>query len=119
LTKKENEKLKGVSRKESLKLILKWAGVEKNDSEQAYGNLGSCCAALGQKDEAIEYLEKSISLNPKYEPAIIHLEMIKNRSVDDLVETFATNDIKSIEYYKEYGGITNEKKSLIEDILKK
>ncbi|MBU0695785.1 MAG: beta-phosphoglucomutase [Bacteroidetes bacterium] len=32
-TEKENEQLKGVSRVESLQLILKWGGLEKNDSE--------------------------------------------------------------------------------------
>nr|MBC7612713.1 beta-phosphoglucomutase [Pseudopedobacter sp.] len=32
-TEKENEQLKGVSRIESLQLILKWGGLEKNDSE--------------------------------------------------------------------------------------
>lgn len=89
----------------------------KNDSEQAYGNLGVCCAALGQKEEAIEYLEKSLSLNPKYEPAIIYLTAIKKSSADDLVKTFSSNDIKSIEYYKEYGNGGNDKKSLINDIL--
>jgi len=89
----------------------------KNDSEQAYGNLGVCCAALGQKEQAIEYLEKSLSLNPNYEPAIIHLELIKNRSSDYLIESFNSNDIKSIEYYKEYGNGGNKKKSLINDML--
>ncbi len=34
LTKKQNEKLKGVSRVESLKLILQWAGVHKTEEEQ-------------------------------------------------------------------------------------
>jgi len=34
LTKKDNEKLKGVSRVESLKLILQWAEVEKSEKEQ-------------------------------------------------------------------------------------
>ncbi|HHH54053.1 MAG TPA: beta-phosphoglucomutase [Bacteroidetes bacterium] len=34
LTKQQNEKLKGVSRVQSLKLILQWAGVEKTEEEQ-------------------------------------------------------------------------------------
>jgi len=34
-TEEENEKLKGVSRVESLKLILSWGGVEKSSEEQA------------------------------------------------------------------------------------
>jgi beta-phosphoglucomutase len=33
-TEKENEQLKGVSRKESLRLILQWGGVEKSPAEQ-------------------------------------------------------------------------------------
>lgn len=89
----------------------------KNNSEQAYGNLGICCAALGQKDQAVEYLKKSLSLNPKYEPAIIHLATIEKRTPDDLIKTFSANDIKSIEYYKEYDSDGNDKKSLIADIL--
>lgn len=32
----DNEQLKGVSRIESLELILKWAGVEKSEAEKAY-----------------------------------------------------------------------------------
>lgn len=35
ITKKDNEKLKGVSRVQSLKLILEWAGVEKSEEEQS------------------------------------------------------------------------------------
>lgn len=35
ITKKDNEKLKGVSRVQSLKLILEWAGVEKSIEEQS------------------------------------------------------------------------------------
>lgn len=34
LTKKDNEKLKGVSRVDSLKLILQWAGINKSEEEQ-------------------------------------------------------------------------------------
>lgn len=34
LTKQQNEKLKGVSRVQSLKLIMQWAGVEKTEEEQ-------------------------------------------------------------------------------------
>ena len=34
LTKEDNEKLKGVSRVESLKLILKWADIEKSEEQQ-------------------------------------------------------------------------------------
>ncbi len=34
LTKQQNEKLKGVSRVQSLKLILQWAGVSKSEEEQ-------------------------------------------------------------------------------------
>jgi len=88
----------------------------KNNSEQAYGNLGLCCAALGQKDEAIKYLEKSLSIEPDYEPSIINLELVKATSEDDLKERFGAPEAKSIDYYKEYRA---SDKSLIKDFLKK
>ena len=91
----------------------------KNDSEQAYGNLGICCAALGQKEEALQYLNKSLSLNPNYEPAMLHLSMIENMSAEEMVESFASNNVETIEYYKEYGDGANQKKSLIGDMLSK
>ncbi|MEA3522562.1 MAG: tetratricopeptide repeat protein [Campylobacterota bacterium] len=91
----------------------------KSDSEQSYGNLGICCAALGQKEEAIQYLNKSLSLNPNYEPALLHLTIIEDMSIDEMVKNFDSNDVETIEYYKEYGDGANKKKSLISDILSK
>ncbi|MDH3348233.1 MAG: tetratricopeptide repeat protein [Desulfobulbaceae bacterium] len=37
---------------------------------QSYGNMGLCYAALGKKEKALELLDKTLELDPKYEPAI-------------------------------------------------
>jgi len=84
---------------------------------QTHGNLGLCCAALGQKEKALEHFNRSLEIDPQYEPSIINKSLINSRSPDELKAYF--RDIKKIEnirYYKDY---EPEKKSLMKRFLEK
>ncbi len=84
---------------------------------QTHGNLGLCCAALGQKEEALEHLNKSLEIDPQYEPSIIHKSLVNSRSADELKAYFrAVKKVENIRYYKDY---EPEKKSLTKRFLKK
>jgi tetratricopeptide (TPR) repeat protein len=66
---------------------------------QSYGNMGLAYAGLGNRQKAIECLNKAIELNPDYEPAII------NRiAVDRLKDGEAMSDVafREVDYYAEF-----------------
>lgn len=65
---------------------------------QTYGNLALCYAFQGKKQKALEYLDKSLSIDPKYQPAI------DNKRVISLLkdgEKLPDDCVKTVEYYKE------------------
>jgi tetratricopeptide (TPR) repeat protein len=66
---------------------------------QSYGNMGLAYAGLGNRQKALEYLNKAIELDPDYEPAII------NRiAVDRLKDGEAMPDVafRYVDYYAEF-----------------
>ena len=69
------------------------------DPPQIYGNLGLCYACLGEKQIALDYLDKALELDPKYEVALV------NRSLVEKLETGEKLDlhrIKAVNYYLDY-----------------
>jgi tetratricopeptide (TPR) repeat protein len=89
-----------------------------DETVQSYGNLGLCCIALGEREEASKHLNKALELDPNYEPALVHLHLLENKSDEELKEYFSkVREVKNIKYYKDYSLKDSDKKSLIEDIM--
>lgn len=69
------------------------------DPPQTYGNLGLCYACLGEKQIALNYLDKALELEPKYEVASV------NRLLVEKLETGERLDLtrnKTVNYYQDY-----------------
>jgi tetratricopeptide (TPR) repeat protein len=88
-----------------------------NETVQSYGNLGLCCIALGEREEAFTHLYKALELDQNYEPAMVHLHLLESKNDEELKEHFATvKDVKEIKYYKDYSLKNDGGKSLIEEL---
>jgi len=61
---------------------------------QSWGNMGLCYSYLNDKQSAITCFEKSIEINPHYEPAIQNLNTIKNLKDDENVKDLYLIDTK-------------------------
>jgi tetratricopeptide (TPR) repeat protein len=91
--------------------------VVNSETIQSYGNLGLCCMALGEREEAFRHLYKALELDPNYEPAILHIHLLESKSSKELKEHFATvREVKDIRYYKDYSLKKDGGKSLIEEL---
>jgi len=81
------------------------------DHYQSYGNIGLCYAKLGKREEALTSFDRSLQINPNYEPAIV------NRAVVDGMkdaEALPEGPVEIMEYEKDY---TLKKKSYIAEII--
>ena len=88
-----------------------------SETVQSYGNLGLCCIALGEREEACKHLYKALELDPNYEPAMLHLHLLESKNDEELKEYFATvTEVKDIKYYKDYNPKEDGGKSLIEEL---
>ena len=61
---------------------------------QSYGNLGIAYAGLGERKKAIENFDKALSIDPKYEPAILNKQIaieMKEGEPDDFGKIIETN----------------------------
>ena len=78
-----------------------------------FGNMAICYMQLNENDKAMEYFDRSIEIDPNYEPALINREILINR-IDNNV---SNNDLvmKEVFYGKDYS--VEDKKSLINDYL--
>ena len=89
-----------------------------NETVQTYGNLGLCCMAIGEREEALKYLNSALDLDPNYEPALLNLHLLTSKNDKELKEYFATaRRAKDIKYYKDYSLEDGEKKSLIRELM--
>ncbi|MDH4318826.1 MAG: tetratricopeptide repeat protein [Desulfobulbaceae bacterium] len=70
------------------------------DHVQSYGNLALCYAGLGQKDKALELLDKAIAIDPGYEPAKINKKAISRMEEGQKLSDLDLH-MESLEYYKE------------------
>ena len=64
---------------------------------QSYGNMGLCYAELGQREKALEALNKALELDPGYEPALINRMVVKSMRDGEGI----TAKFKSVAYYKD------------------
>lgn len=81
---------------------------------QSLGNLGLCYGHLGQKNKALLTLNKALTIDPHYEPAIINKNAVESTQDG---EPITPAKIASVEYYKDTHN--TKKKSIISDTIKK
>jgi len=81
---------------------------------QSYGNIGFCYTYLGQKEQALEALDKALEIDPTYEPAIFNQIIVESLKEGEKLGT-KLEEIE-LEYYKER--VLN-KKSLVQSIFEK
>jgi tetratricopeptide (TPR) repeat protein len=74
---------------------------------QSYGNMGLCYAHLGEKQKALNNLNKALELDPNYGPVLSNLSVIS--SLKD-GEKLPPSKYKSVDYYKDIA--LNEKKQV-------
>lgn len=85
-------------------------GINPNNP-QPYGNLGICYASIGKIQLALESFDRSIELDPNYEPALLNRKIVKSLGEGDCLG----KKVKTIEYYKEY---SLENRSYIQEFAK-
>lgn len=81
---------------------------------QSLGNLGLCYGHLGEKNNALDTLDKALAIDPYYEPAIINKNAIEATQDG---EPITGGKIASVEYYKD--SYNPKKRSTLSDTLKK
>lgn len=72
-------------------------GINPNNP-QSHGNLGICYASIGKIQLALESFDRSIELDPNYEPALLNRKIVESLGEG---ECFGKK-VKIIEYYKDY-----------------
>lgn len=65
---------------------------------QSYGNMGICYGHLGQREEALEALDKALELDPKYEPAILNRAAVSSLKEGEKLGA----KFKAVDYYKDF-----------------
>jgi tetratricopeptide (TPR) repeat protein len=78
---------------------------------QSWGNLGLAYAGIGERDKALECLDKALELDPEYEIAAVNRIGIERMRDGERLE----GRIDSVDYYRDYKG--KGKKSYIAEIL--
>ena len=81
----------------SIELFEQVLKVDKNHV-QSYGNMGLAYASLGNRQKALECLDKAIELDPEYEPAIINRQAVV-RIPDG--QALRTPELLEISYYRD------------------
>jgi len=81
------------------------AGFEKviaviDNHAQSYGNIALCHAGLGQKEKALELLDKALEIDPDYEPAITNKDAVSQMKEGQKL-TDLNLHMENIEYYNE------------------
>ena len=71
----------------------------QKDHVQSYGNMGLAYAGLGNRQKALECLDKAIELDPGYEPAIVNRHVIANLNDGETLADFNRRDLN---YYSEF-----------------
>lgn len=82
---------------------------------QAFGNMALCYAQLNENQKAMEAFDKSIALDPNYEPAIINKEILKQTLAKGLKFSETQTEAMIIEYMKDYS--LKDNKFLMDDYL--
>ena len=71
----------------------------QNDHVQSYGNMGLAYAILGNRQKALECLDKAIELDPGYEPAIVNRLSVQRLKDGEALPDF---DPRELNYYSEF-----------------
>jgi tetratricopeptide (TPR) repeat protein len=79
---------------------------------QSWGNLGLAYAGTGERDKALECLDKALELDPEYEVAAVNRIAIEKLSEGEHLE----GEIDSVNYYRDYKG--KGKKSYISETIR-
>lgn len=65
----------------------------EKDHVQSYGNMGLAYAGLGNKQKALECLNRAIELDPEYEPAIVNRLVIESLKDGEAVPDIGSREI--------------------------
>ncbi len=68
---------------------------------QTYGNLGLAYAGLGNRQKALECLDKAIELDPEYEPALVNRLVVESLAEG---EALPYGGAREVSYYSEFRG---------------
>jgi tetratricopeptide (TPR) repeat protein len=71
----------------------------QKDHVQSYGNMGLAYAILGNRQKALECLDKAIELDPEYEPAIVNRLSVASLKDGEALPSF---DPRELNYYSEF-----------------
>lgn len=71
----------------------------QKDHVQSYGNMGLAYAILGNRQKALECLDKAIELDPGYEPAIVNRLAVASLKEGEVLPDF---DRRELNYYSEF-----------------
>ncbi|MBI2291581.1 MAG: tetratricopeptide repeat protein [Betaproteobacteria bacterium] len=71
----------------------------QKDHVQSYGNMGLAYAILGNRQKALECLDKAIELDPEYEPAIVNRLSVASLKDGEALPDF---DPRELNYYSEF-----------------
>lgn len=71
----------------------------QKDHVQSYGNMGLAYASLGNRQKALECLDKAIALDPEYEPAIVNRLAVASLKDGEALPDF---DRRELNYYSDF-----------------
>ena len=71
----------------------------QKDHVQSHGNMGIAYAGLGNRQQALECLDKAIELDPGYEPAMVNRLAIASLKDGEELPDF---DRRELNYYSEF-----------------
>jgi tetratricopeptide (TPR) repeat protein len=108
-----NTAFSALEKRDFMPAINLFKRVLKNDPKhvQSWGNLGLAYAGMGERDKALECLDKALELDPGYEIAVVNRISIERMRDGERLE----GRIDSVDYYRDYKG--KGKKSYIAEIL--
>ena len=78
---------------------------------QSYGNMAMAYAGLGDKAKALEYLDKALEIDPRYEPALLNGLTVRNMT--DGEPLLASSD-ERLDYYRDF---PSKSRSYIQTVL--
>jgi tetratricopeptide (TPR) repeat protein len=82
----------------AIRLFNRVLSVDKN-SVQSWGNIGLAYAGIGDKNKALECLDKAVSIDPTYEPAIYNRLAVEKMEDGESLPNMRLRDIN---YYLDY-----------------
>lgn len=91
--------LKNAEFTKAIKLFERVLSVDPKNV-QSHGNMGLAYAGLGNRQKALQYLDKAIALDPDYEPAVCNRMVVARMNEGEQLRPA----IKEVNYYRDYRG---------------